>query len=85
MLLRCWPEALVAVTWLVGVLLVFRVSAFRADRPDHKSYFGAPYLWNLKYFDARNFTPAGRPLLYWLWFDSVLFAASGVLAIAICT
>jgi hypothetical protein len=84
MLLHCWPEAVVIAAWIVGIFLLFRVSAFRIDRPDHRGYFGLPYFWNTKYFDPGNFTPDGRQLLYWSWFVGAIFALGAVLSVLIC-
>jgi hypothetical protein len=81
---KCWPIVIVGASWLWGVFLTFRVSAFRADRPDSTSYFGLPYFLNWSYLDSANFTPRGRPLLRWLWVATSTFAVGVVLAMALC-
>jgi hypothetical protein len=84
MIPQCWPIIIVIAAWLCAIFLAFRVSAFRRDRPEHRGYFGVPYVWNWKYFDAENFTREGRPYLYWLWVDTALFAVGGLLAMVLC-
>jgi hypothetical protein len=84
MMPKCWPEAMAIGAWLAGVFLVFRVSAFRIDKPGHRGYFGLPYLWNLKFLSPGNFTPEGRGVLYWLWFDTAIFGLAAVLAVVLC-
>jgi hypothetical protein len=84
MTLRCWPEAVAALAWLAGMFLLFRVSAFRIDRPGHRGYFGRPYLWNWKYFNPGNFAPEARQLLYGFWLASAIFGFAAFMAVAIC-
>ncbi len=84
MIIKCWPVVIIVASWFWAVFLIFRVSAFRADRPDSDGYFGLPYFWNWKYLNPENFTSEGRPLLFWLWIATATFAAGGFLAMAFC-
>jgi hypothetical protein len=85
MISKCWPQFLVAASWLAAMFFLFRVSAFRADRPDYTAYFGLPYSSNRKYLGSDNFRPAGRKYLYMFWVASCLFGVSGALAVFLCT
>ncbi len=80
----CWPEVLTVVTWLWAAVLLFRVSAFRADRPGHHRYFGVPYLSNLKYFSRSNFVPEGHRLLNWFRIAASVFFVAVILAVSLC-
>ena len=85
MTLRCWPIWIVAGAWLLGLFLILRVSAFRKDRPgSHGALFGLPYALNLRYLQPENFTPEGRPWLYALWLDTLVFAVAFVAWAAKC-
>ena len=56
-----------AVTWLGSLFLLFRISAFRVDRPGHKGFFGPPIFdfW-LGWFDKAAYTAEGQRLFPWL-------------------
>jgi hypothetical protein len=80
----CWPETLAVLAWLIGVFLVFRVSAFRTDNEGPQRYFGMPYLLNLRYLTRANFKPEGQRYLSWLWFDTSVFALGVLLSMITC-
>lgn len=79
----CWIEVPTAVAWACGVVLVFRVSAFRVDRPGG-GYFGLPYFSNMKYFSTLNFRPEGRRYLVLLWVATALFGIGAFSAVYLC-
>jgi hypothetical protein len=45
-----------------AIYLIFRVSAYRVDRPEGDR-FGVPYFGGDKYWHKSNFTPKGHPIL----------------------
>ncbi len=78
-----WPIWLAAGSWLLGLFLILRVSAFRKDRlGTHGALFGFPYALNLRYLQPDNFTRDGRVWLYALWLDTLVFAVAAVVAMA---
>jgi hypothetical protein len=57
-------SGLSAILLIRNIYLMFRVSAYRADRPQQQNVrFGVPYFSNWKYWQRKNFTAEGYPLL----------------------